>query len=245
MAQKTVSLVIPAYNEEKRIVPFLASIAEYVKNHPEHIAEVIVVNDGSSDTTGAVATHAGKSLEKFRLITHEQNQGKGAAVQTGVLAARADIIIFMDADGATDIAELPKMIAALENADIAVGNRWMAGAQTERHSLLRAISGFMYRNYMALFGLGTIDTMCGFKGYKASVARDLYRDLQEKRWLFDTEIAYRAVKRGYSIKNFPIQWESKDGSKLDTATLIKSALHILPLVQDIKKQERDRLKVAL
>lgn len=245
MAQKTVSLVIPAYNEEQRIVPFLASIAQYAKTHPESITEVLVVDDGSSDATGTVASEAGKNLPGFRLITHQQNQGKGAAVQTGIMAAQGDYIIFMDADGATGIAELPKMIAALENADIAVGNRWMAGAQTERHSLLRTLSGFMYRNYMALFGLAAIDTMCGFKGYKANVARDLYRDLQEKRWLFDTEIAYRAVKRGYVIKNFPIQWESKDGSKLTTATLIKSALNILPLVQDVKKQERDRLKVAL
>ncbi|OGY32249.1 MAG: hypothetical protein A3C02_04605 [Candidatus Andersenbacteria bacterium RIFCSPHIGHO2_02_FULL_45_11] len=245
MAQKTVSLVIPAYNEEQRIVPFLASIAEYAKNNPGNITEVIVVDDGSSDATSAVGAKAGTVISGFRVIQHDQNQGKGAAVQTGVLEARGDYIIFMDADGATDIAELPKIIAALENVDIAVGNRWMAGAQTERHSLLRTLSGFMYRNYMALFGLGAIDTMCGFKGYKANVARDLYRDLQEKRWLFDTEIAYRAVKRGYSIKNFPIKWESKDGSKLDTATLIKSALNILPLVQDIKKQERDRLKVAL
>ncbi len=245
MAQKTVSLVIPAYNEEQRIVPFLASIGSYLKNHPNDVSEVIVVDDGSSDATGTVASDAGRGIMGFRVIAHEQNQGKGAAVQTGVLAANADAIIFMDADGATDIAELPKMITALENADIAVGNRWMAGAQTERHSVLRTLSGFMYRNYMALFGLGAIDTMCGFKGYKANVARDLYRDLQEKRWLFDTEIAYRAVKRGYSINNFPIAWESKDGSKLDTVTLIKSALHILPLVQDIKKQERDRLKVAL
>ncbi len=245
MAQNRLSLVIPAYNEEKRIVPFLTSIVEYAKNHSEHIGEVIVVDDGSSDATSSVASQAGMNISGFRLIQHETNQGKGAAVQTGVMAAQGESIIFMDADGATSITELPNMIAALKHADIAVGNRWMTGAQTERHSFVRAVSGFMYRNYMGLFGLGTIDTMCGFKGYRASVARDLYRDLKEKRWLFDTEIAYRAVKRGYSVQNFPIKWESKDGSKLDTATLIKSALHILPLIQSLQKQETDRLKVAL
>lgn len=245
MAKNTLSLVVPAYNEEQRIAPFLASIAKYVKSHPEDISEVIVVDDGSSDATASVATTAGASLPGFRLIRQDKNQGKGAAVQTGVMAAQGDYIVFMDADGATDIAELPKMIAALQHADIAVGNRWMNGAQTARHSLLRALSGFMYRNYMALFGLNAIDTMCGFKGYTANVARDLYRDLQEKRWLFDTEIAYRGLKRGYTIKNFPITWESKDGSKLDTATLIKSALNILPLVRGIKKQEINRLKIAL
>lgn len=245
MAKKRLSLVIPAYNEERRIAPFLATIGEYVKNHPQDLFEVVVIDDGSKDRTGAVVNEAGKALPGLKLISHPENQGKGAAVQTGVMAAQGDIIVFMDADGATPIEELPKMITALDKADIAIGNRWMAGSQTERHSFVRALSGLIYRNYMALFGLGAVDTMCGFKGYKANVARDLYRNLQEKQWLFDTEIAYRAVKREYSMKNFPIHWESKDGSKLDTATLIKSALNILPLVQDIKKQERNRLKVAL
>lgn len=244
MAQNRLSLIIPAYNEEKRIAPFLADIGTYMKRHKDDIYEVIVVDDGSSDDTVMQASAVGQFIVGLKIEKHEINQGKGAAVKTGFMAAKGDVIVFMDADGATGIEELPKMISALENSDIAVGNRWMSGAQTERHSFLRALSGFMYRNYMALFGLGTIDTMCGFKGYKASVARDLYSDLQEKRWLFDTEIAYKAVKRNYSIANFPIKWESKDGSKLDTATLIKSAFNILPLVRSIKKQEALRARVA-
>ena len=232
-----VSLIIPAYNEERRIVPFLASIEVFNKKNPSILYEVVVINDGSTDATVSVAQEAGKSLPNFQIISLEKNSGKGAAVQAGVLAARGDYIVFMDADGATGIHELPKMIEALKTADIAVGNRWMEGAQTERHSLLRKLSGFMYRNYMAMFGLGSIDTMCGFKGYKNSVAKDLYKDLQEKRWLFDTEIAYRAVQRKYYVQNFPIQWESKDGSKLDTATLLKSALQIFPLILKIRREE--------
>jgi glycosyltransferase involved in cell wall biosynthesis len=236
----TLSIVIPAYNEEKRIVPFLASIGSYLKTHPDDIYEVLVVDDGSTDDTFMQSSAVGMYIPGLRVIQHKKNQGKGAAVRSGVLEAKGDFIVFMDADGATSIEELPKMIAALRTADVAVGNRWMKGAKTERHSILRALSGFTYRNYMALFGLGAIDTMCGFKGYKASVAKDLYTDLQEQRWLFDTEIAYKAVVRGYTIKNFPITWESKDGSKLDTRTLIRSALQILPLVQAIKRKEEQR-----
>lgn len=232
------SLIIPAYNEESRIGPFLDSIEKYLAEHPEYDAQVIAVNDGSSDTTGIVVNRHGKNIQDFRVITLSPNQGKGAAVQAGVMAADGDIIIFMDADGATDIDQLPKMIHALQGYDIAIGNRWMKGANAERHSLLRALSGFLYRNYMRLFGLGNIDTMCGFKGYKSHVAKDLYENLQEKRWLFDTEIAYKAVRRNYRICNFPINWESKDGSKLDTATLIKSALSILPLILRIRRQEK-------
>ena len=234
----SISLVIPAYNEEKRIVPFLASIAAYAATHPHAITEVIVVDDGSTDATLPVATQAGSSIPGSALISQHQNMGKGAAVKTGVMAATSDYIVFMDADGATDINQLPKMTAALDGYDIAIGSRWLDGSVMERHSWLRSLSGYMNRAYMKLFGFGDIDTMCGFKGYKAAIARDLYNDLQEHRWLFDTEIAYRALCRKYSIHNFPIAWESKDGSKLSTATLIASAFSIFPLMMSIKKQER-------
>jgi dolichyl-phosphate beta-glucosyltransferase len=88
---------------------------------------------------------------------------------------------------------------------------------------------------MGLFGLGRIDTMCGFKGYRQPVAKKLFSNLIEPRWLFDTEVAYKAVRQGYSITNFPIHWESKDGSKLGTLTLFKSALGIYPLIAKIKR----------
>lgn len=225
----SLSLIIPAYNEAKRLEPFLASVVAYQAKYPEQIYEVIVVDDGSSDRTAAIAANF-----PVKLLKHFQNRGKGAAVQTGVRAARGDYIVFMDADGATPITELPKMISALRDHDIAIGSRWLPGAKTERHSSLRKLSGWVYRTYMALFGLGHIDTMCGFKGYRQAAAKDLFKDLIEDRWLFDAEIAYKAVKRGYSIKNFPIKWESKDGSKLDTMTLLKTAFQIWPLINKIR-----------
>ena len=96
------------------------------------------------------------------------------------------------------------------------------------------MAGFSYRQYMRLFGLGQIDTMCGFKGYRKKAAQQLFSTLLEKRWLFDTEIAYKAVRHGYTIINFPIRWQSKDGSKLSTGTLIKSAWQIWPLIARLK-----------
>lgn len=232
----TVALIIPAYNEEQRLRPFLQSIVDFTADHPNAIQEILVVDDGSTDTTVQVAQSCTQQLPQIRVIQHEKNRGKGAAVQTGVLAATSDYVIFIDADGATPITELPNMVAALAQAQIAVGNRWMPGAKTLRHSTLRQLAGWAYRTYMSLFGLGSIDTMCGFKGYRREVARTLFAHLIEERWLFDTEVAYKAVRAGYTIKNFPISWESKDGSKLDAKTLLTSALHIWPLITKIKSE---------
>ena len=228
-----VSLIIPAYNESNRLPHFLTSVANWHKTKPGILLEVIVVDDGSSDNTYNLAKSFIGKLP-LQVIKHNRNQGKGAAVQTGVMQAIGNLIVFIDADGATDISELPKMITALQNSDIAIGNRWLPGSKTERHSPLRQLSGLVYRKYMSLFGLGKIDTMCGFKGYQKKVAKDLFTNLIEKRWLFDTEIAYKAMQNNRSITNFPISWESKDGSKLDTKTLIKSALQIWPLIRRLK-----------
>ncbi len=210
---------------EYKIEPFLTA--------KDDIHEIIVVDDGSADNTAAVVKGFAPRLP-LRVISHRRNRGKGAAVRTGVMEAKGDAIVFMDADGATPITELPKMRQALKEAPIAVGNRWMEGSKTERHSRLRQLSGFVYRQYMGLFGLGKIDTMCGFKGYRREVARELFSHLLEERWLFDAEVIYKAVKAGYAIKNFPIEWESKDGSKLDTKTLVKTALQIWPLFRKVK-----------
>lgn len=238
-----ISLIIPAYNEEKRLGLFLDSIAAYTRNNPNQVGEVIIVDDGSHDSTVAVAEKYKNSIAGLRVIKHEKNQGKGAAVRSGVMAATGDYVVFMDADGATDIDQLPKMLTALQQADAAVGNRWMAGAQTHRSSPLRHLAGWTYRNYMGLFGVYDVDTMCGFKGYRRDIARNLFSNLLEERWLFDTEVAYKAIQRGYKVKNFPIRWESKEGSKLSTADLLKSALNIWPLIQRIKKQPiGDRLR---
>ncbi len=232
----SVSLIIPAYNEEKRLGPFLLSIVRYVQRYPKELREILIVDDGSTDHTTDVVSRYQAKLSRLKLIRLPRNRGKGAAIKTGVEAARGDLIIFMDADGATPIGELPKMVAALRTAEIAIGNRWLPGAKTQRHSALRRLSGWVYRRYMMLFGLAAQDTMCGFKGYHALIAKELFRDLLEERWLFDTEIAYKARRRGYTTVNIPIRWTSQDGSKLSTFTLIKSALKIWPLIRKIKKQ---------
>lgn len=234
----TLSLVIPAYNEEKRLPEFLGTVATFVKESPNDITEILLVDDGSTDNTVAVARKYQADIPGLRVITQPNNQGKGAAIAKGVSEATGDWIVFMDADGATPISEIPKMRAALVKAQIGVGNRWMKGANVYRSSLFRHVSGWVYKTYMGMFGLGGIDTMCGFKGYHRDVAKDLFADLLEERWLFDTEVAYKAVRRGYTIENFPINWKSVEGSKLSPIDLLKAGGSIWFLIARIKKQTK-------
>lgn len=233
----TLTLIIPAYNEEKRLPVFLDSVVEYIQNHSSDISEILLVDDGSTDNTIRVATQYQTKIPTLRILKQPHNQGKGAAIARGVAEAAGNWIVFIDADGATPISELPKMRQALSQAQVAVGNRWMSGADVYRSSLFRHASGWIYKTYMGFFGLGGIDTMCGFKGYHYDVAQELFSNLLEKRWLFDTEVAYKVVRHGYTVKNFPISWKSVEGSKLSSVDLIKSGLHVWPLISRIKKSE--------
>lgn len=237
MSSSRVSIIIPAYNEAQRLPAFLDSVLSYQHENPNEIHEILVVDDGSSDTTAEIVQERERANQALKLIRLPQNQGKGGAVAAGVATAIGDMIVFIDADGATPINELPKMINVLGEADIGVGNRWMNGAHVQKSTLLRHFAGWVYMTYMSIFGLSGIDTMCGFKGYQSHVAKDLFNNLIEKRWLFDTEVAYKAVRKKYVITNFPIEWESKDGSKLDSFTLIKSAFQIFPLIMKIRKAD--------
>lgn len=223
-----VSLVIPAYNEEGRLPPFLGLLERFHSAHPEHILEVLVADDGSTDRTSAVAESFANRLP-LHVLRLPRNRGKGAAVRAGVLAAAGDAVIFMDADGATGPDELPKLLRALERAPIAVGNRWMAGSVVTDRQPFRAFSGWVYRTYVSLFGLRGIDTMCGFKGFQRAVANDLFAELHDERWLFDTEIMLRARRRGLRVENVPIAWTSKHGSKLGPWALAR-AFFTLPIL---------------
>lgn len=229
------SLVLPAYNEAQRLPHFLADLADFHRAAPATLAEIIVVDDGSTDGTGTVAARFQDQLP-LRVLRLPANCGKGAAVATGVHAATGDVVIFMDADGATPARELLKMLAALRRAPIAVGNRWMRGSRVLGREPFRAFSGFLYRAYVSLFGLGGVDTMCGFKGFQREVARVLFARLEEERWLFDTEIMLRARRQGYRIENVPITWTSKHGSKLSLPALVRAACALPGLALRVSRE---------
>ncbi|MGM0487459.1 MAG: dolichyl-phosphate beta-glucosyltransferase [Planctomycetota bacterium] len=211
------SLIIPAYNESQRLPPYLEEIRNYIGQHYRANYEVIVVDDGSSDHLTSILGKLSMTWTQLRTVRHERNLGKGAAVRTGVLAARGSRLLYADADGATPIdQELPLREAIQGGADIAVGSRLIDDKRVERkRSWHRAVIGRAFASAARLsLGLRVRDTQCGFKMLRAGPAKRLFRLSQEKGYLFDLEILVLAKRCGYSVIEVPISWADQPGSRL-------------------------------
>lgn len=216
-ASLTVSLVIPAYNEALRLPPYLASIRHYFDMRYPAAYEVIVVDDGSADHLLETLTPICGEWPQFVFLRHPRNQGKGAAVRTGVRAARGDRILFADADGATPIEEERRLSAALEaGADVAVGSRLAGDSQVVRRRFWsRAILGRVFAaTARSLFCLPVRDTQCGFKMFRREAAARLFALSHENGYLFDIEILALAQQLDYRIAEVAINWAERPGSRL-------------------------------
>lgn len=194
------SVVIPAYNEEVRIVKTLEKIKNYLKDFD---CEIIVVDDGSTDGTS-----------KFAQISYTQNMGKGYAIQKGVESAIGDLILFIDADNATPIEELSKLLKV--DADIVIGSRYLPASNIEKkQSFLRVSIGRLGNFIIRLLVVKNIkDTQCGFKLFKKNIAKELFAELRTYRFGFDIEILARAQKKGLKIVEVPVTWLHNDNSRV-------------------------------
>lgn len=204
-----ISLIIPAYNEEKQILNTLVNVIEYMEKL-EVPYEIIVVNDGSQDKTAEMA----KSLEPYiRLISYEENHGKGYAVAEGVKAAQGDYIFFTDAD----LSYSPDYIAAgekllLDGAEMVIGKR--DNKRSDYPILRRQISKAYKRAAHHILPLTVEDCQCGFKGFKSSAAKRLFQDLETEGFGFDTEILCRAQMYDMEIAEMPVVFQHKKDSKV-------------------------------
>ncbi len=211
-SKETISVIVPAFNEEKRIKPFLQTLL-FFKEKNNFIEEIIVVDDGSSDATLSIL----KQFEgKIKIISYKPNMGKGNAVKTGILAAKGSFVCFMDADGATPASQLSAMFDALQGNDLVVGNR-----KTEK---ARIIAGQpLYRRFLSwgfnttvalLFNFNVKDVLCGFKGMRAPLAKEIARQMVSNRWVFDVELIARAKAKGARTGVIAIEWSHVKGSKM-------------------------------
>ncbi len=210
---RSISIVIPAYNEEKRLQGTLAAIGQYLENSSWKSAEILVVNDGSSDATAAVARAAGA-----RVLENPGNRGKGYAVRHGMLEAKGDWALLTDADLSAPIDELDRLWHAVEreNAQAAIGSRALNRALIGVHQpAFRELMGRFFNVMMRLItGLPFHDTQCGFKLFQREAAREIFRRQKLEGFGFDVEVLYIAQHLGYRTLEIPVRWNDVAGTKV-------------------------------
>lgn len=236
------SVVIPAYNEAKRIERTLAGATEYLDTRGIGY-EILVVDDGSTDDTPGVATAwatARNVSESVRVLRYEANRGKGYAVRHGILRANGEQILFMDADLATPIEELVKLeavIASDPDATVyAIGSRDIRGKDLlVRQPWYREKLGRLFNNVVQLLATpGIVDTQCGFKLLPRDAARSLFSRCTLDGFSFDVEAIFVARRLGYRVIEVPVRWAHQEGAAAFTSKG-KYLLHGLKMIADLLK----------
>jgi len=237
------SIVIPAYNEEDRIIYTLEKSLAYL-NTREYNSEILVVSDGSTDNTASVVKGFG-SGQKVRLefLEYHPNKGKGYAVRYGMLRGTYDIVMFMDADYSVEMPEVEKGINLIEEgADIAIASRTNAGSIVSQHqNFFRELSAKLYTFIQSLFlGIHYKDTQCGFKLFKKETAENLFSKQLLDSVIFDPEILWLAKNEGSTVKEFPVKWTHMEDSRIQYDSLRKSLFVFEELfrIKKLHKQKR-------
>ena len=213
------TIVVPAYNEAARVGLSLEKIVDYLNQHFES-AELIVVDDGSTDDTAGVAERSVAKAKgvSARVIRYEENRGKGHAVRVGLLSAAADVVLFTDADLSTPITETPKLVDQIRSGayDVTFGSRALDRSLIGVHQPWRREQGGRLFNLLvrAATGLPFWDTQCGFKAFRMSVCRPLIESAQIDRFGFDVELIYVAQLAGLRLSEIPVRWNNDAASKV-------------------------------
>jgi len=209
------SVVVPAYNEEKRLGASLISIVDFLKKQP-YSWEVIVADDGSTDATVSVAREK-LSGYPHQILTTTHNQGKGNAVKRGMLAAEGLFRLFTDADLSTPIEETDLFLEKLKaGSDVVIGSRALAGSKVLVHqNLVRESMGRIFNAFAKFFAFHDIeDSQCGFKAFTAKAADDLFKLQKLPGFSFDVEIVFLAQRRGYRLLEVPVTWRNSEQSRV-------------------------------
>ncbi|KAL0213678.1 hypothetical protein P9112_005862 [Eukaryota sp. TZLM1-RC] len=222
------SIIIPAYNEEKRLPDTLVNTYKYFASIPNFNFEIIIVSDGSTDDTMNFVHTFSSTHPSVRYVQLGRNKGKGFAVKTGFHFAAGEMVLFMDADGATDLKSFKKLnvhLSRLLHSDLSspaviFGSRaHLVEESMVRRSLLRTLLMKAFHLVVwSVVGSKIKDTQCGFKLFSRSASQIIIPGLHINRWAFDVEILYRALKLGVDVEEVAVDWEEKEGSKLNIAS---------------------------
>ena len=231
------SIIIPAYNEEKRITKTLEDIDRYMSKQ-QYDYEIIVASDGSKDKTADVVRNLASRIKNLTCIGAKENHGKGYAVRQGLLAAKGDFRLFTDADNSTSIDQVEKMWPEVKNGyDIIIGSRDIKGAVLDppqpwiRNIILG--EGFkLFRKFV--IGLwGVEDTQCGFKFLTKKAAENILPKCKIDRFAFDPEILVIGKNMGFKIKEIPVYWKNDLDSKVKMGSMVKMALDLFVIRKNL------------
>ena len=236
-----ISIVVPAYEEEARVGDSIKKILSYVSEN-DLAAELIVVDDGSRDSTAATSEAAFKAFPDVpsRVIRYEENRGKGYAVKTGLLAASADVALFSDADLSTPIEETSKLMDPIRNGkfDVTFGSRALDRSLIGTHQPWRREQGGKVMNLVirTLSRLEFADTQCGFKAFNMTKFRPLLDVMTVDRFGFDVEFLFVAKYHGLRLAEIPVRWNNVEGSKV---SVMRDTRRMFSELAQIRKNARD------
>lgn len=215
---ESISIIIPAFNEQRRLPSTLDAVVGYLHQAGFPSAEVLVVNDGSQDETARVVLDYASRHPEVHLLENPGNRGKGYSVRHGMLEAKGDWILFSDADLSAPIEELDKLLAAVRErgAQVAIGSRALDRSLITIHqSVFRENAGRIFNLCMRLVtGLPIWDTQCGFKLFEARAAREIFRRQKLDGFSFDVEALFLARKLGFRTIEVPVRWSHAEGTKV-------------------------------
>jgi dolichyl-phosphate beta-glucosyltransferase len=208
------SIIIPAYNEERRLPKSLDQIIAFIHEQPEPM-EVLIVENGSSDRTTEIA-EAYAAKHPFIHVMHS-DKGKGAAVRAGMLAGQGRYLFICDSDLSMPISEVRKFLPpALDGYDVAIASREGPGAHRYNEPAYRHFMGRVFNLIVRVMAIpGFQDTQCGFKSFRNAVGKEVFADLTMSGWAFDVEALFIALRRGYRVVAVPIEWYADTDSRVD------------------------------
>jgi dolichyl-phosphate beta-glucosyltransferase len=221
------SVVVPAYNEERAIVGTISALRSWLEASGRPW-EILVMDNASTDGTHALVEQLADG-ESIRILRNERNMGKGYSVRRGMLAATGDMRLHCDADCAPSLASLTKMLELMEHADVITGSRLAEGADVgRRQPLRRRIVGRSFQQLCRLMlGEPTRDLFCGFKLWRGQTAQEVFSRVQIEGWVFDAEALAVARALGYRITETGIVWNDRDGSRLSMTRVFGPVLREL------------------
>lgn len=234
--QTNLSIIVSCFNETQRLPHYIDEAYQFLEKNIKSF-ELILVNDGSTDQTAELIKKYEQQYPKIKIISYSPNQGKGYGIKKGVELAQGEVTAYMDADFAIDLNHIPQFLTKITNneADIVIGARNLKDSKLygEKSPLRRFLGNTLsFINNFMLNLKGIFDTQCGFKFFKADIAKDLFSKLTTYRWLFDMEILSTACQKNYSIITIPVKWKEVPGSKVN-------------LLKDIVPVSIDLLKIYL